>query len=449
MPWNALPTLQVTPVRDQDGLRIFAPFQVSDFQPTAAYGVGVTRLDPGATANGVPGTFTMTQLLTLGNPTLPEVLVGGAGGPGASLDIAYDSVNDKLYGVDQGSPNTEFRELNKTTGAVISSVLMDRDLGGLEYSESISLLYAVDQATNELVTFPASSLGAAPPAATTLVGATGIVGTVEGLAQDPLTTTLYAATNTDLYVLNKSTGTASLVGGFGGAISIEGIAYDSKRRVLFGVGGSKLYTISTVTGLATLVGSTTFAHTGLAYDSANDDLLAVAVGTVYKFDFPPSGNEWDITHGLTYTIDGNPHFIDNGGVPTLIVNDVTFPNEDEFYIVDVHRIVASSPQNTVDFALVYKEKDNLDIFDSTTQDIDSATLERVLALAGHNARYRLVSQLTGQPASHEISMYNAGITDLSLDEDDLDDETNQFEKLNFTTDIDNNGDIIRTEGTDE
>jgi len=47
-----------------------------------------------------------------------------------------------------------------------------------------------------------------------------------------------------------------------------------------------------------------------------------------------------------------------------------------------------------------------------------------------------------------VSMYNPGITDLSLDLDDLDDETNQFNKLTLQTTIDANGDIIESEGTD-
>jgi len=453
MPWNALPTLQIIPVRDQDAIRIFSPFQASDFipAPPALYGVGIARLDPGATPAGTPGTFTMPQVAVLGNPNLPETLIGGAGGPGAPEDAAYDSTNDKLYGMDGSAIASEFHEINKASGATILQITMDKGMNGLEYDESAALFYSVEDSSQDLVTFPASVLGGGPPGATTTVGATGIPGTVVGLAQDPLTNILYGCTATNLYTIDKATGAAALVGGFGGSIAMAGLAFDTRRRILFGVGtdgGPRIYEISLSVGTATLVGTTAVAETGLAYDVAADELLAVASGTWRKFTFPAADAEWNITHDLALTIDGNPNFIDNNNVPTLIVNSTTFPNEDEFYILDVHRIVGAVPQNSLDFVLVYKAKANIDVFDSTSDQIDLATLEKAMSLAGHNARYRLTAQLTGQPSTHEVSMYNPGITDLSLDLDDLDDETNQFNKLTLQTTIDANGDIIESEGTD-
>lgn len=445
-PWNGLPTLQIIPVRDEDALRVFAPFQVSDFVPVATHRIGVVRLDPVATPPGTPGTFAMPQTAVLQSPTLPETLVGGPGGPNSPTDIAYDAGNDKLYAVAGSLVASDVFELNKSTGVVISQVTLDTPVFGLEFDESTGLLYAVDNNTNNLLTIAPSVFGGGPPAPTTIIGNTGVA--IKGLAQDPLTGTLYGATNTDLYVINKTTGLATLVGGFGGSISMEGLAFDTKRRKLFGVGldgSARIYEISVAVGTATLVGVTLFAHTGLAYDSLADELLVQVGGVTYKFTYPPAEAEWGITFDLELEIDGNANFIDNDGFPTLIISSAVLPNEDEYYLLGVIR---KSDNKTLDFALIFKEKANLDIFDTTSKQVDLSKLETALALAGHNVRYRLISLATGQPANHEIELFNPSIVGLSTDEEDLDDSAGAFKKISLTTDVDSTGDVIRVDGKD-
>ncbi len=89
-------------------------------------------------------------------------------------------------------------------------------------------------------------------------GITG-VNRMVGMAWDPVSSTLYGATNSHLYRLNRLTGVPILIGPLGVNIAVHGIAFDYRNAILYAVGGEdasdpKLYTLNTSTGAATVVG---------------------------------------------------------------------------------------------------------------------------------------------------------------------------------------------------
>ena len=89
-------------------------------------------------------------------------------------------------------------------------------------------------------------------------GNTGVNGMV-GMAWDPVSSTLYGATNSHLYSLNRLTGIPALIGPLGLSIVVHGIAFDYRNSLLYAVGGADasdplLYTLNTSTGAATELG---------------------------------------------------------------------------------------------------------------------------------------------------------------------------------------------------
>lgn len=448
MPWNLTPDLHVLPVRAGDAIRVRAPFALADFVPAATYGLGVVRVDPTVTANGTPFTFNMPQTAILSDPIFPDIFVASTL---AVHSYTYDPGDGHFFGSQTITANLV--KINKATGATVSTIgLMSTGMNaGLAYDEVAGVIWGATWVTDTLYSINPST------AVATLVGTLTESGSpITGpynITLDPVTGKLYLIETTGkLYIVNKSDATCQLIADTGIPAASRGLAFDTRRRVLWMsdyTSPDNLYTVDPDTGFATLVGpiSSDDFISCLVYDSDDDKLFYFDMSPtakLFRFDFSPSTAEWNIAaYDSTYLIDGNPNFIDNGGVPTLILDATVLPVEGETYIIGVFRV---SDGRTLDFSIVHRDKANLDVFDTTSDQVDMDMLERVLALAGHNTKYRLLNILAGQPSEHEVAMFNPGIVDLSINADDLNDDFGLAEKLKFTTEIDSNGDTIRETG---
>jgi hypothetical protein len=127
-----------------------------------------------------------------------------------------------------------------------------------------------------------------------LVGGGG--NTLNALAYDKLTNTMWAAGDYDLFSIDMETGAQTVVGPFGSTYYIIGMAFDS-NGVLYGwdIIQNYLWTIDTTTGAATQVGplgiDLNYAQDG-AIDHTNGDILYLAA-----FTLSPSYG------GYEYTVD--------------------------------------------------------------------------------------------------------------------------------------------------
>lgn len=120
----------------------------------------------------------------------------------------------------------------------------------------------------------------------TAAGYTG-VNRMVGMAWDPVSSTLYGATNSHLYSLNRLTGIPNLIGPLGISIAVLGIAYDYRNAILYAVGGEDasdpcLFTLNTTNGAATLIGhlgkwvNSIGTYADCAFDQDNGNLYLCA-----------------------------------------------------------------------------------------------------------------------------------------------------------------------------
>jgi len=137
----------------------------------------------------------------------------------------------------------------------------------------------------------------------TEIGDYGLTESLNGLAYDDSTETLYGCTGTNLYTVDISTGAATLVGSMGTSGLFVAIASDGEGS-LYGVdlGDDSLYSINPSTGEATLIGDTGIGNLNYAQDMAFDkdnDLLYLAAYTELN-----NGElyECDVTDGSTTLI---------------------------------------------------------------------------------------------------------------------------------------------------
>jgi len=120
----------------------------------------------------------------------------------------------------------------------------------------------------------------------TEVGPHGAGETLNGLAYDPITTTLYCCSNEYLYTVSKTTGATSFVGSFDiSGIVMIGIAFDSSGA-LYGVDivTDALYTINPSTGTASVVGPL-----GIYISFAQDMAFDWDTNTLYLAAWTSSG----------------------------------------------------------------------------------------------------------------------------------------------------------------
>ena len=136
------------------------------------------------------------------------------------------------------------------------------------------ILYATDAGTQQLFTL--SPAHASP----SLVGGFGVSGVMAGLAYDAENDILFGSTSStsNLYSINRSTGTATLIGPIGVPL-MHALAFDNSTGILYGAygGTSSLYRINPLTGAATLIGDAGFPFSGLAFEPVTNILY----GTTY------------------------------------------------------------------------------------------------------------------------------------------------------------------------
>jgi hypothetical protein len=157
-----------------------------------------------------------------------------------------------------------------------------------------------------------------------------------------------------------------------------------------------------------------------------------------------AANEWEIpSPGFTdeYVVDGNPNLVAIGSDIVLHVNPTVFPVVDEYYLVAVCDDSLSGPdRHIVDLKVIYVEKAQLDIFDSTSAALELTTLDVALGLAGDNAKMRKAEFSQGQLAEFQLALYSTAIQ-ISLEEADLDSDTGLQHLIDVTHIMDNLGDV--------
>lgn len=155
-------------------------------------------------------------------------------------------------------------------------------------------------------------------------------------------------------------------------------------------------------------------------------------------------DEWDIpSPGFTeeYIVDGNPHLVVMGTDVGLHVNPTVFPVVDEYYLVAVCDDSLAGPErHIVDLKVIYIEKASLDIFDSTSADVDTETLDAALGLAGDNIKMRGAEFSQGQLAEFQLALFSSAVT-LPLTKAALESDTGLQKLVEALRIVDNLGDI--------
>jgi hypothetical protein len=194
------------------------------------------------------------QLITIDTATGAGTLVGNLSSNMAAFGLG--ELNGKLYTYDQIA--NRLRELDPTTGATLNTIDLGLSLvgeGGLDFrSDGLGFLNATSGDNSTVYSFTET------PGSGALIGSTGGVAGIDGLAFDP-GDVLYALgqnANNNLYTVNQLTGALTLVGATGvvGSNAVGGLAF--LGNTLYGVINSSLYTINTTTGAATLIGAVGF-----------------------------------------------------------------------------------------------------------------------------------------------------------------------------------------------
>lgn len=146
-------------------------------------------------------------------------------------------------------------------------------------------LYAVRESDDVLVRIDTDTL------AFTDLGPLGVSFAFGGLAWDNSTSTMYMVDGRgrrSLYTVDINTGAATLVGAHN-IVDLFGLAFDSANNELYGVdfsGSGELFRMNTSNGSATLIGGGAARLGGAAYNSRDDDLIAVSdgAGDLYSID---------------------------------------------------------------------------------------------------------------------------------------------------------------------
>jgi hypothetical protein len=190
---------------------------------------------------------------------------------------------------------------------------------------STRIIYEVDKSTGALTQIATAGTAA---------------GTTGGLAQDPISKTVYlsSTSNDSLYTLDLFTGAVSLIGAYGDTLIVmHGLEWDSSTGTLYGMSlhnTGSFYQINTSTGAATLVGTTGLSGFGnLGYDSAANVMYMTSTGTdsTYVIDrgtaavtlLGPLGGPSN-PHGLAYDASTDQLFLVDPGTDVLAtINRIT------------------------------------------------------------------------------------------------------------------------------
>jgi hypothetical protein len=185
------------------------------------------------------------------------------GSPGTTLrGLAYDSVNDVLYGSDSNSLYT----VNKTNGAptLVGNHTPYINVHCLAYDTTSGTLWGI--AAGRLLSINVNT------AVQTEIGQinVGAASGFEGMAYNPNINVLYAIGSTSyvqpqlLISINKSTGAGAVVGNTTGATALLGLAYDATTDSLYSVNNANsvgnsetMFRVDMFNGTATPIGTGT------------------------------------------------------------------------------------------------------------------------------------------------------------------------------------------------
>ena len=235
----------------------------------------------------------------------------GALGASRVEAIAIDPNGLDVYGADRdelGRINTdtgEFIRLTEPFGTGSGSVgnITFDDVDSLAFDHDTGTFWGVDARGGSDALFQIDpDTGAHVPDAFGVgidyVLITGTGTSIDDIAIDPSTGTMYGSdtSNTQLITINTSTGASTAVGGFGGGVDMEGIGFHSDGT-LYGTAGQRLYTINTSTGAATQVGSGDTLNVGDDYEAFDCHFTALTRAVITRFDAIHDGGgtvvEWD------------------------------------------------------------------------------------------------------------------------------------------------------------
>ncbi len=207
------------------------------------------------------------------------------------LALALPATAGETMYATSSSVNPNLLTIDSATGAVLSSVPITNDealFGGLTFSTDGTALYSIDgyNDSNSDRTFridPASGAG-------TIVGDTGFNWNFRCVDSDPVSGTLYATRDNELYTLDTTTGAATSVSPLSASTLDQGtaVAIDSAGNAyMTDIGSVGLFSLDLATGAMTHLGdlnSPTYFR-DLAFDSSGT-LWGVGMngGGLYNID---------------------------------------------------------------------------------------------------------------------------------------------------------------------
>jgi hypothetical protein len=168
------------------------------------------------------GTMPDEQLLSINRATGAATAIGSLGFNHIQ-GMAYDSLNDILFGIDTTNAD-RLLTINRNTGAgtVIGRLSPGAGLSGLTYDSATDTLLGIgwDGGSTGDRLFTVNRI----TAGVTQVGETGLPG-ARGLAYDALTNSLFAATlvPNQLVTIDRNTGNGAVVGQFGAVAEFSSV----------------------------------------------------------------------------------------------------------------------------------------------------------------------------------------------------------------------------------
>lgn len=196
------------------------------------------------------------ELITIDSSTISTQSIGSLGTSGADITgLAYDTINSILYGV---SPTTDsLYTIDQQTGSatLVAAVSTGGNPNGLAFDPFAGVLYLTDNNSNGLFRY-----SVATAQLDSLGTITGGFSSVEGLAFDSATSTLYGLADAQDQIVRINT-TSAQATGLPNSLSSgiwRGLGFDSDSEMLLATrvnDGAPLTQIDPTTGLGTDIGT--------------------------------------------------------------------------------------------------------------------------------------------------------------------------------------------------
>jgi len=181
------------------------------------------------------------------------ILIGPSGVVLSFTGLAFDTSTGTMYVSDAyDHPINGLGIVDLSTGVVnmVGSHVNSNNIHGLAYDSVNDVLYGSD-------TMPCGGLAVVDRSTgeSACIGPYVVTTGISGLAFDPATDTLYGIDEDSLYVIDRASGAATLIGAHGMAVFVNviGLELDSDTGTLYGATQDRLYTIDSATGVATLL----------------------------------------------------------------------------------------------------------------------------------------------------------------------------------------------------